>query len=216
VRESGWSEAAPLGRTGNLIPHTRTNRRTPRKTREGRLITLQTAHGPSPIIQPPHVTSSPIQSSPEPQRADPVRAPHVSPMPASLWRREGVSGRRAALRALHFFFFPQRSPVDARFRSAGGDAARKLGPADPFQEHHLASAWPLSFVVPLRSAPRRRPSISRLRGSWVVSSSWRGIRSGRGARSWIAWAPGRRAWPRALAFAPRSSPWARREAFPRR
>jgi len=73
------------------------------QTREGRLITLKTAHGP--IIQAPHVTSSPINSSPEQSRADQVRAPHVSPMPVRLWRREGVFWRRAALRALLFYFF---------------------------------------------------------------------------------------------------------------
>ena len=55
-------------------------------------------------------------------------------MPVRLWRREGVFWRLAALRALLFFFFPERSPVGARFRKVGGDAARQMvQPADPLR-----------------------------------------------------------------------------------
>jgi hypothetical protein len=68
VRESGQSEVVALGRMSRLIPPARTPCRAPRKTREGRLITLTMAHGP--IIPAPYVTSSPIKSSPEQNKAD--------------------------------------------------------------------------------------------------------------------------------------------------
>jgi hypothetical protein len=57
-----------------------------------------------PITQAPHVTSSPIKSSPEAGGPDQIQASHVSPTPVRLWRREGTFGA-GRLCARFFFFF---------------------------------------------------------------------------------------------------------------
>jgi hypothetical protein len=81
----------------------------------------------------------PIKSSPQQRRTGHVWAPHVSPMPVTLWHREGVLWRRESLRALLFFLFPGDRQL---VRDSGWSEPTPLGRwgrATPSQAHDLVS-----------------------------------------------------------------------------